>query len=155
MNNKKCFKCKGEVALAQAKGIEGINERWRCLPCLYNISITVGKSIMPFTKLELDKIRDGTKWTSLRSLKYNKYPFEKIKVYVSEGGIREINKGLLYCEITYDIVKSGSFNNFTELITALEKKGFKLPQEFWLYDLRKANFIRNTINEHILNNKPI
>lgn len=141
MNNRKCYKCNGKIALVQAKGIEGINERWRCLPCLYNISITVGKNIMPFRLFELDKIHKGEKWTSLRSAipKYENYPFEKIKVYINENGIYNSDNPYSKDEyyITDKVVKSEGFDTFEELFIALKKMRHKLPKDMYLYYLDK------------------
>jgi len=130
----KCYKCDREIAVVE---FHGEPSSYKCLCCLYEEDRNFAKQIMPFTKLELEKIRNSKKWTSLRSLKYDKYPFEKKKVYVAKYGIREFNNDLLYCHITDDVVKSEGFITLSELITALKKKGFKLLQGFWLYDLRK------------------
>ena len=129
----KCYKCNGKIALVMANMFSS-KIKPHCLPCIYFGNREAGKQIMPFLSSELEKIRDGTKWTSLRSavLKYETYPFELSRVYVRKGFI--IND----CgKITDEVVRSEGFNTFDELITSLTKKGFLLPQEFWLFDLRK------------------
>ncbi len=135
MNDKKCHKCKSNVAVLKLK--LGVND-YICVPCTYDITKFGGRLIIPFTKLELDKIRNGKKWTSLLSLKYDKYPFEKIdKVYITDNTL-SFDKGIVLKNLgCNNIYISEGFKTFAELITALKKKGFKLPQEFYLYDLRK------------------
>lgn len=128
----KCYKCGGKVALINT--VINLKESWYCLPYIYEINRDYGKRIMPFTKLELDKIREGKKTTSLRSAipKYSKYPFELTRVYITEEFIID-DCG----KITDEVVESEGFETFDELITALKKKGHRLPKEFWLYDLNK------------------
>jgi len=150
-----CYKCLGKIAVISKKYLNEIefskdgygyffNDY--CLPCIHKFDPNkkIAKQIMPFTKLELEKIRKEIKWTSLRSLKYDQYPFEKIKIMIYmryksiDGGFERTKNVHIYpCSTTNKVIKSEGFKTFDELITALKKKGFKFPQEFILYDLRK------------------
>ncbi len=94
------------------------------------------------TSEHLKWITKGRKWTALRSLKYDKFPFEKEKVCVNKFGFREarrrdVNEPLLNWQMTYKNVKSEGYETFEELETAIKKMRHKLPKYFWLYDLRK------------------
>ena len=127
----KCNKCKSKIAVVKW-GIANI-----CLPCIYNdVSRKAVKLNMPFTKHHLQQIRDGKKWTTLRSLKYNKYPFERIRIWVSELGIYNFPDDITD-NITNEVVISEGYKTFEELITAIKKMRHKLPKSFLLYNLRK------------------
>lgn len=146
----KCYKCGGEIAVFKLK--LGVND-YICAPCTYDITKLGGKLIMPFTKSELEKIRNGKKWTSLRSLKYDKYPFEKIRVLIwhlpkHDWGGKQFRKPSNFISIrnletesneaiTIDAYTSEGFNSREELCIALKKMRYKLPKEMLLYDLRK------------------
>ena len=132
----KCYKCKSEIGLI---GLMQTEPQWLCIVCAYKISRNYGKAIMPFTITELQKIRTGKKWTHLCSLKYDKYPFGKIKVHISNNGTITGGDYNLenWLELVIDISISECYKTKKELITAYKKKGFKFPQEMWLYDLRK------------------
>ncbi len=147
-----CYKCNSKIAVVKW----GVAEILFCLPCLYaDAGQKAGKNIMPMTAEHLKWIAEGKKETTLRSLKYDKFPFEKVKVYIEEDNIHivELINGTKYYEWFNkdDIVQSEGyssfeftgnglekkFTTFRALITALKKMRHKLPKEFWLYNLRK------------------
>lgn len=75
-------------------------------------------------------IAEGLKTTTLRSLIYANYPFEKRKIKVPY-------------ELTPEIIKSEGYQTKEELIAELKSLKHKLPKEFWLYFLNKPLKLKN------------
>ena len=89
--------------------------------------------MLNYKKQHLKWIYEGRKWTILMKLTYKEYPFKREKIFIDETGVYD---SLLYC-LTDTVVKSEGYETFDKFITILKKMRYKLPQEFWLYDLRK------------------
>jgi hypothetical protein len=68
-------------------------------------------------------IKEGKKWLTLRSLKYDKYPYKKSKIRVPEA-------------LTDEIVQGEGYQTKEELLKALKSMRHRFPKEMWLYDLR-------------------
>jgi len=127
---------------------------YHCLPCIYQIDLSIGKSIMPFTKAELQKIKEGKKWTSIRKINtdiikngihHPKFPFENHTIVIYQEHIFRNVCGIKCETMTEEVIKSEGFNTFEELIDdyswidGFRKLRFKniLGYEFRLYDLRQ------------------
>lgn len=78
---------------------------------------------VPMQQNCLELIREGKKWTTLRSLRYN-YPFARRRLKVPD-------------ELTEEIAASEGYDSVEDLIEGLRRLGHKLPKKMWLYDLRK------------------
>ena len=131
----KCYKCNNDIALMKSENIFDFTkiEKWICIPCLYKIKehvIHFKELVMPFTK------------AALKSLRYDKYPFEKELVYITSNCAyyydpEHEDKENLTRHISLYLANMEGYETYKELIIALKKMRHKLPKEFWLYDLRK------------------
>lgn len=132
-----CHKCKSKVAVINKELLNNNRSYGQiymadvCLPCIYK-EYNIGRNIMPMTAEHLKWIAEGRKCTTLRSLKYDKFPFEKVRIFITKNYIINL-KGVKY--VTKEVVKSEGYKTFEELSKAIKKRRFKLPQEFWLYFL--------------------
>ena len=82
---------------------------------------------IPMSKAHIALIEQGKKWTTLRSLKYDSFPFEKEKVWVTENPSAELLAGEGY---------PGDRAGWLVFMTR-PFRAHKLPKFMWLYDLRK------------------
>lgn len=68
-------------------------------------------------------IKEGTKTTTLRSLKYGSYPYPKRKILIPN-------------DLTNEIIKQEGYETKEQLIKELKSMRHKLPKEMWLYNLK-------------------
>ena len=79
---------------------------------------------IPMKQKHLDLIYDLKKTTTLRSLKYDKYHFEKRIINVPD-------------DLTDEIVESEGYETKEELIKELKRLRHRLPKKMFLYFLNK------------------
>ena len=82
---------------------------------------------VPMSKPHIALIEAGRKWTTLRSLQYDVFSFEKRKVWVTDSPAPE-----LLASEGYPDDRDGWLKFMTRPFRA-----HKLPKWMWLYDLRK------------------
>lgn len=79
---------------------------------------------LPMKEKHIKLIKEGKKRLTLRSLKYDIYPYKKKKVLVPD-------------DLTDEIIKGEGYQSREELMKALRSmRHRKFPKEMWLYDLR-------------------
>ena len=81
---------------------------------------------IPMAKAHIALIKQGKKWTTLRSLKYDSFPFAKQKIWVTENP-------------SVELLASEGYPNDRAAWLAFMKRPFrahKLPKWMWLYDLK-------------------
>jgi len=88
----------------------------------------------PMKEKHIKKIKEGKKWTTLRSLRYRYGHLPCRPIYVPR-------------DLTPEIVKSEGYDTKETLIQELKSLRFKLPVMLLLYDLRKHPDYDKVVNE--------
>lgn len=78
---------------------------------------------LPMREKHIELIKKGKKWLTLRSLKYDNYPYKKKKILVPD-------------DLTNEIVRGEGYQSREQLIKILKSMRHKFPKEMWVYDLR-------------------
>lgn len=78
---------------------------------------------IPMKDKHIELIKQGKKWYTLRSLKYDDYPYIKKKILVPD-------------DLSDDIVQGEGYQSQEQLLKALKSMRHRFPKEMWLYDLR-------------------